>query len=541
MNGVDSAQSRFGADLPRSAAGNRNPWLIAVVMSIATFMEVLDSSIANVALSHIAGALGANASESTWVLTSYLVASAVILPASAWLSGVLGRKRFYLLCVALFTASSFLCGIAPNLESLIAFRVLQGLGGGGMAPVEQSMLADTFPPEKRAQAFALYGVAVIVAPTLGPTLGGYITDTWSWNWIFFINLPIGAIALALVSWLVNEPEVLRRERRERLEGGLRFDFLGFVLVALWLGCLEFVLDKGQENDWFASGTISTFAVISFVSMLMLFPWEYTRKDPIFNVRLILQRQFGGCFLAMLGVGAILYASTQVMPALVQSSFGYSATLAGLMLLPGGLAMAFLMPVSGEITKYVQPKFVIAGGLLVLSLALWHTTNLAPQASFQYFAWARVYHMVAMPFLFIPITAASYVGVPPHRTEQAASLMNIARNTGGSIGISLYTTLLAQHEQFHQSRLVESIYPSSIQYQNTLSRLTENFVERGASKLDAQQQAIAFIGQQVSNQAVLLSYIDVFATLGLIAIVLTAIVLVLLRTETGETQHNASAH
>jgi len=378
-------------------------------MSIATFMEVLDSSIANVALSHIAGALGANASQSTWVLTSYLVASAVILPASAWLSGVLGRKRFYLLCVALFTVSSFLCGIAPNLESLIAFRVLQGLGGGGMAPIEQSMLADTFPPEKRAQAFALYGVAVIVAPTLGPALGGYITDTWSWNWIFFINLPIGAIALVLVSWLVSEPEVLKRERRERLKGGLKFDFFGFVLVALWLGCLEFVLDKGQENDWFASGTISAFAAISFVSMLMLFPWEYTRKDPIVNVRLIFQRQFGGCLLAMLGVGAILYASTQVMPALVQSSFGYSATLAGLMLLPGGLAMAFLMPVSGQITKYVQPKFVIAAALVILSLALWHTTNLAPDASFQYFAWSRVYHMVAMPFLSLSISSACVQG------------------------------------------------------------------------------------------------------------------------------------
>jgi DHA2 family multidrug resistance protein len=539
MNGVASAQSRFGVDESRSAAGKRNPWLIAAVISIATFMEVLDSSIANVALSHIAGALGANASESTWVLTSYLVASAVILPASAWLSGVLGRKRFYLLCVALFTASSFLCGIAPNLESLIAFRVLQGLGGGGMAPIEQSMLADTFPPEKRAQAFALYGVAVIVAPTLGPALGGYITDTWSWNWIFFINLPIGAIALVLVSWLVSEPEVLKRERRERLKGGLKFDFFGFVLVALWLGCLEFVLDKGQENDWFASGTIRAFAAISFVSMLMLFPWEYTRKDPIVNVRLIFQRQFGGCLLAMLGVGAILYASTQVMPALVQSSFGYSATLAGLMLLPGGLAMAFLMPVSGQITKYVQPKFVIAGALVILSLALWHTTNLAPDASFQYFAWSRVYHMVAMPFLFIPITSASYVGIPSQNTEQAASLMNIARNTGGSMGISLYTTLLAQHQQLHQSRLVESIYPSSIEYQNTLSQLTEYFLQRGSSRLDAQQQAIAFIGQQVSRQATLLSYIDMFAMLGTLAIILMAIVLILLRTGAAEAQHGTT--
>jgi MFS transporter, DHA2 family, multidrug resistance protein len=539
MSGVASAQARFGFDESRSAAGKRNPWLIAGVMSIATFMEVLDSSIANVALRHIAGALGANASESTWVLTSYLVASAVILPASAWLSGVLGRKRFYLLCVALFTASSFLCGVAPNLESLIAFRVLQGLGGGGMAPTEQSMLADTFPPEKRAQAFALYGVAVIVAPTLGPTLGGYITDTWSWNWIFFINLPIGAIALLLVSWLVSEPEVLVRERKERLKGGPRFDFLGFALVALWLGCLEFVLDKGQENDWFASGTIRAFAAISFVSMLMLIPWEYTRKDPIFNVRLIFQRQFGGCLLAMLGVGAILYASTQVMPALVQSSFGYSATLAGLMLLPGGLAMAFLMPVSGQITKYVQPKFVIAAALVILSLALWHTTSLTPDATFQYFAWSRVYHMVAMPFLFIPITSASYVGVPSRNTEQAASLMNIARNTGGSMGISLYTTVLAQHEQLHQSRLVESIYPSSIEYQNTLSRLTEYFLQRGSSHHDAQQQAFAFIVQQVSRQAILLSYVDMFALLGALAIVLMVIILILLRTGAGEAQHSST--
>jgi DHA2 family multidrug resistance protein len=537
MSGVESAQSRPGADESRSAAGKRNPWLIAAVISIATFMEVLDTSIANVALSHIAGALGANADESTWVLTSYLVASAVILPASAWLSGVIGRKRFYLLCVTLFTVSSFLCGIAPNLESLIAFRVLQGLGGGGMAPSEQSMLADTFPPEKRAQAFALYGVAVIVAPTIGPALGGYITDTWSWNWIFFINVPIGAISLGLVSWLVSEPEALKRERRERLKGGLKFDFLGFVLVALWLGCLEIVLDKGQENNWFASDTIRTFAGISFVSMLMLFPWEFTRKDPIFDVRLLSQRQFGGCFLAMLGVGAILYGSTQVMPALVQSSFGYTATLAGLVLLPGGLAMAFLMPMSGQITKYVQPKFVIAGALLTLSLALWHTTNLAPEANFQYFAWSRVYQMVAMPFLFIPITAASYVGIPAQKTEQAASLINVARNTGGSMGISLYTTLLAQHQQFHQSRLVESIYASSIEYQNTLSQLIEYFVQRGSSKLDAQQQAIAFIGQQVSGQAMLLSYIDVFATLGTLAIVLMVIVLILLRTGAGEAPHS----
>jgi DHA2 family multidrug resistance protein len=541
MSAVDSAAAHPGAHDSRSAAGDRNPWLIAVVISIATFMEVLDTSIANVALSHIAGSLGANSDESTWVLTSYLVSSAVILPASAWLSGVMGRKRFYVMCVALFTASSFLCGIAPNLETLIAFRVLQGLGGGGMAPSEQSMLADTFPPEKRAQAFAVYGLAVIVAPTIGPALGGYITDTWSWNWIFFINVPIGAIALVLVSWLVSEPDVLKRERTERLKGGLKFDVLGFALVGLWLGCLEIVLDKGQENDWFASDTISTFAAISFVSMLVLFPWEYTRKDPLFDVRLIFHRQFGTCVLAMLGIGAILYATTQVLPALVQANFGYTATLAGLMLLPGGLTMAFLMPAAGQITQYIQPKFVIAAALLVLSLALWHMTSLSPDANFQYFEWSRVFQMIAMPFLFIPIMAAAYVGLPPQKSDQAASLMNVARNTGGSIGISVYATLLAQHEQFHQSRLVESIYPSSIEYQNTLSQVTAYFVQRGSTSLEAHQQAIAFIGQQVSKQATLLSYIDVFATFGTVALVLTAIILILLHSSGRETEHSTTYH
>jgi DHA2 family multidrug resistance protein len=348
------------------------------------------------------------------------------------------------------------------------------------------------------------------------------------------------ISLVLVLWLVSEPKVLERERSERLKGGLKVDFLGFVLVVLWLGCLEIVLDKGQEDNWFASGTIRTFAAISFVSMLVLFPWEYTRKNPIFDVRLLFQRQFGACFLAMLGIGAILYSSTQVFPDLVmESSFGYTATLAGLVLLPGGLAMACLMPLSGQITNYVQPKYVIAGALLILGLALWHMTSLAPEANFQYFAWSRVYQTVALPFLFIPITAASYVGLPPQKTDQAASLINVARNTGGSIGISLYSTLLAQHEQLHQSRLVESIYPSSIEYQNTLSQLVEYFMQQGSTKLDAQQQAVAFIGQQVATQARLLSYIDVFATLGMIAIVLMVIVLILLRTDAGRAQRSTA--
>jgi DHA2 family multidrug resistance protein len=258
-------------DLSRSAAGDRNPWLVAVVISLATFMQVLDTSIANVALRNIAGSLAAGVDESTWVVTSYLVASAVILPISGWLSGVVGRKRFYMLCVAIFTVASVLCAFAPNLGVLIVFRVLQGLGGGGMAPSEQAMLADTFPARRRAQAFALYGIAVIVAPTIGPTLGGWLTDNYSWHWIFLINGPIGIVSLVLVSWLVNEPEVLRRERRERLAGGLQVDWVGFLLVAMWLGCLEVVLDKGEREDWFSSSFIVTSFTVSIAAFLLFLP------------------------------------------------------------------------------------------------------------------------------------------------------------------------------------------------------------------------------------------------------------------------------
>src|SRR3977135_1497263 len=285
-------------DLSRSAAGNRNPWLVAVVISIATFMEVLDASIANVSLRNIAGSLAAGVDESTWVLTSYLVANSVILPIRGWLSGVIGRKRYYMSCVAIFTVSSLLCALAPTLSTLIVFRVLQGLGGGGMAPTEQAMLADTFPAGLRGQAFALYGVAVIVAPTVGPALGGWLTDNLSWHWIFMINGPIGLLSLVLVQWMVQEPEVLERQRRESLARGLKVDWIGFVLVALALGFLEIVLDKGEREDWFQSNFINTFAAISATSFALLFPWELARRDPIVDVRLLSRRQFGTSFLVM---------------------------------------------------------------------------------------------------------------------------------------------------------------------------------------------------------------------------------------------------
>ncbi len=369
-----------GWDPSRSAAGPYNPWLVTLILSIATFMTVLDTSIANVALVNIAGALGTSVDESTWVLTSYLVANAIILPISGWLSEVIGRKRFYMISVGLFSFASFLCGVAPNLSLLIAARVLQGIGGG-MAPSEQAMLADSFPPSKRAQAFAAYGVAVIVAPALGPTIGGYLTDNASWHWIFFINVPIGAASLVLVAAFVDEPAALVKERLELWRRGLRIDWMGFVLSALFLGFLEIVLDKGQEDDWFNSPFIMICAVVSGLSFLAFAPWELSRENPIVDIRLIGRRQFGASFVVMLAVGAVLFGTTQLMPQLLQGNFGYTATLAGLSLMPGGFASLTSMIVAGQASRFLQPRWMMAGALVGIALAMRHFTNLAPDADF----------------------------------------------------------------------------------------------------------------------------------------------------------------
>lgn len=515
----------------RSAAGARNPWIIAAVISIATFMEVLDTSIANVALLHIAGSLGTSVDESTWVLTSYLVANAAVLPVSGWLSDVVGRKRFYMLCVALFTASSLACGLAPNLTWLIFSRVLQGLGGGGLAPSEQSMLADTFPPSKRGQAFAIYGMTVIVAPTLGPTLGGYITDNASWHWIFFINVPVGILSLALVHLLVDEPQTLQQQRRERLSGGLRVDWVGFALVALAFGTLEVLLDKGQEDDWFSSHMIVAFAAISALSFAALIPWELTRADPVVDIGLLGRRRFGASWFVMLTIGMILFSSTQLVPQLLQQSYGYTATLAGFALAPGGFAALAAMGLAGRLSSVVQPRTMIMIAMLIIALAMYHFTSLTPDVSFGWFATARAAQMVGIPMLFLPITSYSYVGLPPDRSSHASALINVARNLGGSIGVSMTQTLLARREQFHQARLDAHVLPSSLAYQQTLQQAQNYFKAHGAGAA-AHGKAIAWIGQQIGEQATYLSYIDVFATIAVLALAMIPIAFTLGRVDLG---------
>jgi MFS transporter, DHA2 family, multidrug resistance protein len=512
----DAAAAQASGGFTGSETGAANPWLIAILVAFATFMEVLDTTIANVALNYIAGSLGVSADEATWVVTTYLVANAVALTASSFLAQKLGRKAFFLICLGLFTASSVLSGMAWDLQSLLLFRILQGLGGGGMVPVSQSILAAAFPPEKRGQGFALFGVAVVVAPVVGPTLGGWLSDNYSWHWCFLINGPVGVLAMILIWSFLRESRGAIEERQRLKQRSVRFDFVGFVLVATFLGTLEIILDRGLEDDWFGSSTIITFAVICCLAFLLMIPWEVTRPNPVVDFRMLGTRQFGSSFIVMLATGGILFATTQFLPQLVQDSFGYTATWAGLVLSPGGLVTMAMMFVVGRLSGVVQPKYLIASGAAIIALSMYDLTNVYGDLDFWFFATSRMALGVGLPLVFLPILAAAYDGLPPNKTDQASALMNVARNTGGSIGISLAVNVLAHREQFHQSRLVEDIIPSSTNYQHTLQQVTQYFMAQGSSLLQAQQQAIAWIGQQVQTQATFLAYVDVFWMLVLLS-------------------------
>ncbi|MGY2052287.1 DHA2 family efflux MFS transporter permease subunit [Methylobacterium sp. JK268] len=499
-----------------SAAGDHNPWIVAVVVAIATFMEVLDTTIANVALRYISGGLAVGPDEAAWVVTSYLVANAIVLTASSFIAKRYGRKAFFMVAIGLFTVSSVLCGFAWSLESLLFFRVLQGLGGGGMAPLAQSILADSFPPEKRGQAFALYGVAIVVAPVVGPTLGGWLSDTYSWHWCFLINAPVGVLALVLIQILVQDPKSAVEERRRMRREGVEFDLVGFLLVATFLGSLEVVLDEGQRKDWFGSTLIIVFACLMVVSFVAMIPWELTRKNPVVDLRLLGRRQFGSCFLVMMATGAILIATTQFLPQVLQDYFGYTATWAGLALSPGGLVTCLMMFVIGRVSSFVQPKYLIAAGATIIAFAMYDLTNLYGDLNFGFFVWSRIYIGIGLPMIFLSITAASYEGISREQTDQASALINVARNVGGSMGVSLAQNVLAYRQQFHTSRLVEHVVPSAPAYQETLRRATDYFASQGGSSVDAQNQAVAWIGQQVATQSAFLAYIDVFWVLAMVS-------------------------
>src|ERR1700732_2746190 len=426
-----------------------NPWLIAVTVSLAAFMEVLDTAIANVALPHIAGNLGASNDQSTWVLTSYLVANAIVLPITGWLVGLFGRKRFFMTCMAIFTVSSLFCGIAPSLGFLLLFRVLQGAGGGGLQPMAQAILADTFPPQQRGLAFALYGITAIMAPTIGPTLGGWITFNYSWRWIFFINLPVGVATWFLVRRFVEDPPYLDKIKA----AGVKLDYLGIALLTLGIGALQVLLDKGQEDDWFGSRFITTLVIVSAISLIALVIWEWYQKAPIIDVRMFKSFNFASANLMMFTLGILLFSALVLMPQFLQTLVGYTSELAGLALSAGGLVLLFEMPVMGKLTTKVQARYLIACGWLALSIAMYYSTKrIDLTISFNAAVWLRIAQVIGLGFLFVPITLVAYVGIAPEKNNSVAGIVNFMRNMGSSVGTSLVTTLIARRSQFHQEIL-----------------------------------------------------------------------------------------
>src|SRR6266849_1236155 len=474
----------------RTPDGNINPWVIAVTVTLATFMEVLDTSIANVALPHISGNLSAGADESTWVLTSYLVSNAIVLPLSGWLSSLMGRKRFYMSCVALFTVSSFLCGLAPSLGVLVLFRILQGAGGGGLQPSEQAILNDTFSLEKRGMAFAVYGIAVVVAPTIGPWLGGWITDNFSWRWIFYINVPVGIISLVLTSLLISDPPYMKRAK---ISSCFRIDYIGIGLISLGLGSMQIILDKGQRDDWLASGFIRVFFVLMLIGIIAGIIWELRQKEPVVDLRMLKDRNFAISTLAMFFLGFVMYSSTVLIPQFLQQLMGYTAELAGSALSPGGAVIMMMMPVVGILVSRVD---------------------------------ARMLQTFGLACLFIPINVAAFAYIAKEKTNMGTGIINLARNIGASVGIATVTTMLDRRTQFHQAHLVEHVNRLNPALATMTNGTTAGLISHGSSAAHAAAQAQGMVYNIVQRQSAMLAFVDNFKMLGVIFLAVIPILLLM---------------
>ncbi|HET6843720.1 MAG TPA: DHA2 family efflux MFS transporter permease subunit [Candidatus Angelobacter sp.] len=493
-----------------------NPWLIAVVVALGAFMEVLDTSIANVALPYMAGSLAASNDQSTWVLTSYLVSNAIVLPISGWLAVRFGRKQFFMGCLAIFTVSSLLCGLAPSLGFLLLFRILQGAGGGGLQPMAQAILADTFPPEKRGLAFALYGITAVMAPTIGPTLGGWITFSYSWRWIFYINVPVGIATWLLVRRFVEDPPYLKRLKA----AGVRLDYIGIALLAIGIGALQILLDKGQEDDWFGSNFITTLVIIAAVCLISLVVWEWFQKAPVIDVRMFSSFNFASASLMMFVLGILLFSSLVLMPQFLQTLLGYTSQLAGLALSAGGLVLLFEMPIIGQLTTRVQARRLIAFGWLALSIAMFYSTKrIDLQISFSAATWLRIVQVLGLGFLFVPITLVAYIGIAPEKNNAVAGIVNFMRNMGSSVGTSLVTTLIARRSLFHQLRFVEQARLDNPNFTNAAQGLTQRFANAGLGKHEATATAYASIYRSVQAHAASLAYIDIFMVLSVCAAIM----------------------
>ncbi len=482
-----------------------NPWVVSMAVMLATFMEVLDSTVVNVSLPHIAGSLSATTEEATWAITSYLVSNAIILPMGGWFSMLFGRKRFYMICVALFTISSFLCGLAPSLELLIFFRVLQGIGGGALQPMSQAILVESFPMEKRGMAMAIFGIGVVFAPIIGPTLGGWITDSYTWRWVFFINVPIGALSLLLTSALVHDPPYLVRKKASEV----RIDYMGFGLLALGLGCLEVVLDEGQKKDWFSSNFIVTFSLVCVAALITVVFWELKHEHPIIDFRVLKDRNFTISTATMLLVGVVLYGSTTIMPIMLQTLLGYTAMMSGMVLSPGGFVVVLCMPLVGQLVRRVQPRWLVIFGVLGSATGLYMMSRFNLYIDYRTAVYSRMVQSLGFAFLFVPISTMAFASISKERVTYATGLFNLARNIGGSVGIATVTTLLSRRTQFHQQRLVEHLSPLNQNFNQSLAGAAQILTQHGSSPADAGKAAQGLIYGNMLRQASMLAFLDAF--------------------------------
>ncbi len=514
-----------------------NPWLIAMTVALAAFMEVLDTSIANVALPHIAGTLGASTDEGTWVLTSYLVSNAIVLPLGGWASSLMGRRNFFVFCIVVFTVASFLCGAAPTLPLLLVFRVIQGAGGGGMQPMAQAIMADSFEPQKRGQAFAIYGLVTVLAPSIGPTLGGWITDNFSWRWIFFINIPVGILAFILVTRLVDDPPWIKPDRSQLR----RVDYMGLGFLTIAMGGLQIMLDKGEENDWFSSSFICFFAFLFIAGMIGLVVWEWRQKNPLINLRLFKYKNFAICCFLMMLVGGVLNANTVLQPQYMQQLLGWTATTSGMALTAGGFALLFVMPMAGYATGKVSARTLTVIGFSLFVLTFRYAAQVTTlDMTFGAASWLRVVQMLPLPFCFISITTAAYVGMPKEQSNQVAGLINFARNIGGSILIAVTNAQVTSRSEWHQQHLQSAMQAGSIAYQQH-SQALSGFLGGQFGSQNSMGLALANLYSQLNRQALMQGYQDVYMELSWMSMGLVVLAFLLSKNRPGAGAGSTAIH
>lgn len=507
---------------------NINKWLIVITVMLPTIMEIIDTSVANVALPHMQGSLNAGTEEITWVLTSYLVSNAVVLPMTGWISRVFGRKRFLMTCVTLFTLSSMLCGAAPNLGSLILFRILQGAAGGALVPISQSILLETFPPRQHGIAMAIFGIGAMTGPIVGPALGGWITDTFNWRWIFYINIPFGILSIVMTSLFIFDPGYLR-EGAAKVK---KIDYWGLLLLTVGIGSLQVVLDKGQQEDWFSSSFIIAFTIITVVALIALIWVELTHDQPIVNLRLFKSISFSAGNLIMFTVGLGLYSSVMLIPLFLQTLMGYSATDAGMVMAPGGIATMLTMPLVGALLTKWDGRKVVFMGLIISAYSMYMMHGLDLHTSYGHFVWPRMVLGVGLAMLFVPLTTVTLTAISKQEMGNATGVFNLLRNIGGSVGIAISATLIARLSQTHQTNLVAHVTPYNPTFQSYFAELKQTLIAKGMAATEAENVAMAKIYGLVQQQSAVLAYNQIFMLVGFAFLAVIPLLLLLKRPRHG---------